>query len=262
MNDLSNYTIKQVEALFAEQKITEEFLTLCRNDGRKAIGTLVRRYERQQQERQRVAELYNYERQFWAKGCDLVAGVDEAGRGPLAGPVSVAAVILPHDLYLPKINDSKKLSAKVRDELYDEIMDKALAIKTALVDAKTIDRVNIYQATINGMYESIFGLAQEPQAVLIDAVKLDNLPMVSESIIKGDAKSASIAAASIIAKVNRDRLMDEYDKQYPEYGFAQHKGYGTAQHIEALKKYGPCPIHRLSFEPIRSMVDRQTGVPF
>lgn len=262
MNDLSNYTIKQVEALFAEQKITEEFLTLCRNDGRKAIGTLVRRYERQQQERQRVAELYNYERQFWAKGCNLVAGVDEAGRGPLAGPVSVAAVILPHDLYLPKINDSKKLSAKVRDELYDEIMDKALAIKTALVDAKTIDRVNIYQATINGMYESIFGLAQEPQAVLIDAVKLDNLPMVSESIIKGDAKSASIAAASIIAKVNRDRLMDEYDKQYPEYGFAQHKGYGTAQHIEALKKYGPCPIHRLSFEPIRSMVDRQTGVPF
>ena len=262
MNDLSDYTIKQVEALFAEQKITEEFLTLCRNDGRKAIGTLVRRYERQQQERQRVAELYNYERQFWAKGCEFVAGVDEAGRGPLAGPVSVAAVILPHDLYLPKINDSKKLSAKVRDELYDEIMDKALAIKTALVDAKTIDRVNIYQATINGMYESIFGLAQEPQAVLIDAVKLDNLPMVSESIIKGDAKSASIAAASIIAKVNRDRLMDEYDKQYPEYGFAQHKGYGTAQHIEALKKYGPCPIHRLSFEPIRSMVDRQTGVPF
>jgi ribonuclease HII len=262
VNDLSNYTIKQVEALFAEQKITEEFLTLCRNDGRKAIGTLVRRYERQQQERQRVAELYNYERQFWAKGCEFVAGVDEAGRGPLAGPVSVAAVILPHDLYLPKINDSKKLSAKVRDELYDEIMDKALAIKTALVDAKTIDRVNIYQATINGMYESIFGLAQEPQAVLIDAVKLDNLPMVSESIIKGDAKSASIAAASIIAKVNRDRLMDEYDKQYPEYGFAQHKGYGTAQHIEALKKYGPCPIHRLSFEPIRSMVDRQTGVPF
>lgn len=262
MNDLSNYTIKQVEALFAEQKITEEFLTLCRNDGRKAIGTLVRRYERQQQERQRVAELYNYERQFWAKGCEFVAGVDEAGRGPLAGPVSVAAVILPHNLYLPKINDSKKLSAKVRDELYDEIMDKALAIKTALVDAKTIDRVNIYQATINGMYESIFGLAQEPQAVLIDAVKLDNLPMVSESIIKGDAKSASIAAASIIAKVNRDRLMDEYDKQYPEYGFAQHKGYGTAQHIEALKKYGPCPIHRLSFEPIRSMVDRQTGVPF
>ena len=262
MNDLSNYTIKQVEALFAVQKITEGFLTLCRNDGRKAIGTLVRRYERQQQERQRVAELYNYERQFWAKGCEFVAGVDEAGRGPLAGPVSVAAVILPHDLYLPKINDSKKLSAKVRDELYDEIMDKALAIKTALVDAKTIDRVNIYQATINGMYESIFGLAQEPQAVLIDAVKLDILPMVSESIIKGDAKSASIAAASIIAKVNRDRLMDEYDKQYPEYGFAQHKGYGTAQHIEALKKYGPCPIHRLSFEPIRSMVDRQTGVPF
>lgn len=262
MNDLSKYTIKQIEALLAEQPVTEELLAACRNDGRKAIGTLVRRYERQQQERQRVAQMYSYERQFWAKGLEVVAGVDEAGRGPLAGPVSVAAVILPHDLYLPKINDSKKLSAKVRDELYDEIMAKAVAVKTALIDAKTIDRVNIYQATINGMYESIFGLAKEPQAVLIDAVKLDNLPMVSESIIKGDAKSASIAAASIIAKVNRDRLMDEYDKEYPQYGFAQHKGYGTAQHIEALQKYGPCPLHRLSFEPIRSMVTAQDFAPF
>lgn len=262
MNDLKDCTIKQIEAMFAEQNVTEEFLNLCRNDSRKAVGTLVRRYERQQQERQRVAALYNYERQFWAKGCDLVAGVDEAGRGPLAGPVSVAAVILPHDLYLPKINDSKKLSAKVRDELYDEIMARALAVKTALVDAKTIDRVNIYQATINGMYESIFGLEQEANAVLIDAVKLENLNVPSMSIIKGDAKSASIAAASIIAKVNRDRLMDQYDKEYPQYGFAHHKGYGTAEHIAALRQYGPCPIHRQSFEPIRSMVDNEMNVPF
>ena len=165
----------------------------------------------------------------------------------------MAAVILPHDLCLPKLNDSKKISAKVREELFDEIQEKAIAVGTALIDAQTIDRVNIYQATINGMYEAIFSLRPEPQEVLIDAVPLDKLPMPSASIIKGDAKSASIAAASIIAKVTRDRLMDEYDKVYPEYGFAQHKGYGTAQHIEALKKYGPCPIHRRSFEPVRSL---------
>ena len=167
--------------------------------------------------------------------------------------VSATILFSRSDLCLPKLNDSKKLSAKVREELFDEIQEKAIAVGTALIDAQTIDRVNIYQATINGMYEAIFSLQPAPQEVLIDAVPLDRLPMPSESIIKGDAKSASIAAASIIAKVTRDRLMDEYDKIYPEYGFAQHKGYGTAQHIEALKKYGPCPIHRRSFEPVRSI---------
>jgi len=262
VNDIKKYTIKQVEEFFAQGQVTEEFLEACAQDSRKAVGTLLRRYQRGQQDRERVSALYSYEREFWAKGCEWVAGVDEAGRGPLAGPVSVAAVILPHELYLPKINDSKKISAKVREELYDEIMDKAVAVKAAFVDAKTIDRVNIYQATINGMYESIFGLKQEPQAVLIDAVKLENLNVPSLSIIKGDAKSVSIAAASIIAKVNRDRLMDKYDKEYPEYGFAHHKGYGTAEHIAALRQYGPCPIHRHSFEPIRSMVDVTMQVPF
>ena len=167
--------------------------------------------------------------------------------------MSVAAVILPRDLYLPKLNDSKKISPKIREELFEEIQAKAIAIGSALIDAKTIDRINIYQATINGMYESIFSLSPRPQKVLIDAVKLDRLSIPSESIIKGDAESASIAAASIVAKVTRDRLMDAYDRQYPEYGFARHKGYGTAEHLAALKKYGPCPIHRLSFEPIHSM---------
>lgn len=255
INNLANYTIKEIEGFFAEGNVEEEFLAACAADKRKAVERLVRRYEREQQDRARVAEMYAFEHIAMAEGFELVAGVDEAGRGPLAGPVSVAAVILPRDLYLPKINDSKKISAKVREELFEEIQDKALAIGTALIDAQTIDRVNIYQATINGMYESIFMMKPEPQKVLIDAVKLDKLPMASESIIKGDARSASIAAASIIAKVTRDRLMDAYDKQYPEYGFAQHKGYGTAQHLEALKKYGPCPIHRMSFEPIRSLVN-------
>ena len=254
MRPIADYTIKELEAALAAPEVSEDFLAACREDPRKAAARLVRRYEKAQAEHARLLKMYAYEHEAWARGYEIVAGVDEAGRGPRAGPVSVAAVILPHDLCLPKLNDSKKLSAKVREELFDEIQEKAIAVGTALIDAQTIDRVNIYQATINGMYEAIFSLQPEPQEVLIDAVPLENLPMASQSIIKGDAKSASIAAASIIAKVTRDRLMDEYDKIYPEYGFAQHKGYGTAQHIEALKKYGPCPIHRRSFEPVRSLV--------
>ncbi len=235
---------------------TEELLEACREDSRAAIGRLLRRYEREQQEKVRVDALYRYEYEAQARGIELVAGVDEAGRGPLAGPVVVAAVILPIGLFLPKINDSKKLSAKVRDELYDLIMEKAIAVGKAVIDEKTIDRINIYQATINGMYDAIFSLAPQPEKVLIDAVPLERLPMPSLSMIKGDAKSASIAAASIIAKVTRDRLMDAYDKTYPMYGFAQHKGYGTAQHVAAIREYGPCPIHRVSFEPIRSMLGK------
>lgn len=254
MKPAADYTIKELEEVLSGPNVSEEFLASCREDPRKAAARLVRRYEKAQAEHARLLKMYAYEHEAWARGHEIVAGVDEAGRGPLAGPVSVAAVILPHDLCLPKLNDSKKLSAKVREELFDEIQAKAIAVGTALIDAQTIDRVNIYQATINGMYEAIFSLQPEPQEVLIDAVPLENLPMASQSIIKGDAKSASIAAASIIAKVTRDRLMDEYDKIYPQYGFAQHKGYGTAQHIEALKKYGPCPIHRRSFEPVRSLV--------
>ena len=134
-------------------------------------------------------------------------------------------------------------------------MEKAISVKQIFVDEKTIDRINILQATMNGMYEAIFALDPQPQKVLIDAVQLRELPMPSLSIIKGDAKSASIAATSIIAKVSRDRLMDEYDKKYPEYGFKGHKGYGTAEHVAAIKKYGPCPIHRQSFEPIKSILE-------
>lgn len=252
--DLSKMTIKEIEGLLSKENVTEELLEACRADSRKAAGQAVRRYERRQRERQRILSLYDYERAARAEGMSIVAGVDEAGRGPLAGPVSVAAVILPHELVLPHLNDSKKLSPERREELFEEIQEKALAIGTSLVDARTIDRVNIYQATINGMYEAIFSLKPEPQKVLIDAMPLEGLPIPSQSIIKGDSRSASIAAASIIAKVTRDRLMDAYDKEYPEYGFARHKGYGTEQHLEALRKYGPCPIHRLSFEPIKSMI--------
>lgn len=251
--DVSKITLREMESVLQGQNVDAAFLSACRRDPRKAAQRLVHRYERRQQERARVAALYHYEDAAAEEGIEYVAGVDEAGRGPLAGPVSVAAVILPRDLFLPRLNDSKKLSAKVREELFEEIQAKAIAVGSVLIDAKTIDRINIYQATMNGMYESIFSLSPQPQMVLIDAVRLDRLPIPSQSIIKGDAKSASIAAASIVAKVTRDRLMDAYDRQYPEYGFAHHKGYGTAEHLAALKKFGPCPIHRLSFEPIRSM---------
>lgn len=255
--EIHKMTIKELGALFSSGQVNDELLELCQQDSRKAVQTLLRRYQRQQDERARIASLYTYENHAREEGYSIVAGVDEAGRGPLAGPVSIAAVILPHELYLPHLNDSKKLSPKLREELFETINEKAVAIGTSLIDAATIDRVNIYQATINGMYEAIFALQPQPDNVLIDAVRLEQLPMPSLSIIKGDAKSASIAAASIIAKVTRDRLMDEYDREYPQYGFSRHKGYGTSEHIEAIRKYGPCPIHRKSFEPIKSIIESQ-----
>ena len=161
---------------------------------------------------------------------------------------------MPENFFIEKINDSKKLSEATREKIYDIIMENAIAVNRAIIDEKTIDRVNIYQAAMNGMYEAIYGLNPKPDAVLIDAMPLESLDIYHQSIIKGDAKSASIAAASIVAKVERDRMMNEFDKIYPQYGFAKNKGYGTSEHLEALRKYGPCEIHRKSFEPIKSMV--------
>jgi len=189
--------------------------------------------------------MLNYERQLMEGGARLIAGIDEAGRGPLAGPVVVAGVIMPMDNIIQGINDSKKLSAKKRDALYDQIMATALDVQVAIVDCNTIDEINILNATKQGMLQCINGFEQVDR-VLIDAVKLDaKVPTLS--IIKGDALSYSIAAASIIAKVTRDRLMLELDKQYPQYNFAKHKGYGTAEHIRLLKEHGPCPEHRRTF---------------
>ena len=161
---------------------------------------------------------------------------------------------MPENFFIEKINDSKKLSEETREKIYDIIRENAIAVNRAIIDEKTIDRVNIYQAAMNGMYEAIYGLNPKPDAVLIDAMPLESLDIYHQSIIKGDAKSASIAAASIVAKVERDRMMNEFDKIYPQYGFAKNKGYGTSEHLEALRKYGPCEIHRKSFEPIKSMV--------
>lgn len=255
LTKLDELTIKEISALYAQlaPKEQDQLMLLVAEDARQGVRRLANSWKREKAERARLMNLYAYEKAAMAEGAQYIAGVDEAGRGPLAGPVVAAAVILPYGLQLPKLNDSKKLSEKTREELYSEIREKAIAVQTAIIDAVTIDRVNIYQATMNGMYDAIFALQPVPDTVLIDAVELKHLTMPSKSIIKGDAKSASIAAASVIAKVTRDRMMTVYDAAYPRYGFAQHKGYGTAQHIEAIQKLGVTPIHRRSFEPIRSM---------
>ncbi|MCD8369346.1 MAG: ribonuclease HII [Clostridiales bacterium] len=186
-----------------------------------------------------------YEHTYAAYG--RTGGVDEAGRGPLAGPVVTGAVILPEDCEILFLNDSKKLSEKRREELFDEIRDKAVAWNVGLVDYDVIDEINILQATYEAMRQAISGLTVRPDILLNDAVTIPGVDIPQVPIIKGDAKSVSIAAASILAKVTRDRLMIEYDRLYPEYGFAKHKGYGTAAHIAAIRTYGPCPIHRRTF---------------
>lgn len=190
-------------------------------------------------------DMLQYEKQLLDTGAKYIAGIDEAGRGPLAGPVVVAGVIMPLDDLIEGINDSKKLSAKKRDLLYDLIFEKAIEIQVAIVDSERIDRDNILNATKRGMMQCIEGF-NHVDKVLIDAVKMDvNVPTLS--IIHGDALSYSIAAASIVAKVKRDRIMMDYHREYPQYNFAKHKGYGTAEHIRLLKEYGPCPIHRRTF---------------
>jgi ribonuclease HII len=203
--------------------------------------------ERLEKQIQKLAEMKSYENALWDEGKLYVAGVDEVGRGPLAGPVVTAAVILPKDFSILGVDDSKKLSPKKRDELFDLIMENAIAVSIGRREPDVIDEINILQATKAAMLDAIYGLSVRPDHVLIDAVKLDKLEIPQTSIIKGDAKSVSIAAASIIAKVTRDREMVEMDSVYPGYGFASNKGYGTKLHYEGLAKLGPCPIHRRSF---------------
>lgn len=203
---------------------------------------------------ERVQKLYDFEDRARADGYNLIAGVDEAGRGSLVGAVVVAAVILPGDLYLERLNDSKKISAKVRETLYDEIISAAISWSVVAVDIAEIDTLNIYRATLEGMKRAVAALNVQPEFVLTDAMKVDfgdKIP--TRSIIHGDALSASIAAASIIAKVTRDRLADRWAVDYPEYGFEHNRGYGTAEHIAAIEKHGPTPIHRRSFNPVKSL---------
>ena len=201
--------------------------------------------EKLEKELERLEEMRAYEREY--DSCAFICGVDEAGRGPLAGPVAAGAVILPKDCQILYLNDSKKLSPRRRQDLFEEIKEKAIDWNLGLASPERIDEINILQATYEAMAAAVRGLKAEPQVLLNDAVTIPGIAIPQVSIVKGDAKSVSIAAASILAKVTRDRMMEEYDILYPEYGFGKHKGYGTAAHIQAIKEYGPCPIHRLTF---------------
>ena len=218
-------------------------------DTRAGVRSLILKYQKQeeklQQERERLEIMRKYERQYG--DVTYVCGIDEAGRGPLAGPVVAGAVILPKDCEILYLNDSKKLSAKKREELYDEIMEKAIATGIGMVSPARIDEINILQATYEAMRMAIGELKVAPGILLNDAVTIPQVEIPQVPIIKGDAKSVSIAAASILAKVTRDRLMVKYEEILPGYGFAENKGYGSAAHIEALKSQGPSPIHRKSF---------------
>lgn len=201
--------------------------------------------EKLDKELERLAAMREYEDTYDA--CTFICGIDEAGRGPLAGPVVAAAAVLSKDCQILYLNDSKKLSEKKRELLFDEIREKAVAYGVGIVSPQRIDEINILQATYEAMRQAISQLSIVPEILLNDAVTIPDVDIMQVPIIKGDAKSVSIAAASILAKVTRDRMMVEYDKLYPEYGFAKHKGYGTAAHIAALKEFGPCPIHRRTF---------------
>ncbi len=244
-------SIKDIKIKLEEAGIEEleSIMTDYVDDDRSGVINLLKKSKKRiddyNRELARIDALKEYERKY--SDCAYIAGIDEVGRGPLAGPVVAGVVILPKDCNILYINDSKKLSEKKREELYDIITKEALAFATAVVSPLRIDEVNILNATYEAMREAIGKLKIKPDILLNDAVNIPGVDIKQVPIIKGDAKSISIGAASIIAKVTRDRMMVEYDKLYPEYDFASNKGYGSAKHIEALKKYGKCPIHRDSF---------------
>ena len=233
----------------AEDQMLPDFIARFESDERSGVRQLVQRAQKRldalEKERERLMAMHQYEEQY--KDCQAICGIDEAGRGPLAGPVVAAAVILPKDCEILYLNDSKQLSAKKRELLYDEIMEKAVSVGVGYATPQRIDEINILQATYEAMRQAVNKLSVCPDILLNDAVRIPGLFLQQVPIVKGDAKSVSIEAASIIAKVTRDRLMMEYDKAMPQYHFAANKGYGSAEHIEALAVYGASPIHRRSF---------------
>lgn len=244
-------SISQIKQEFerADERELHCLYEIYGEDTRAGVRALVARYQKKEAElaaeRERLQKMRQYERQY--AGHALICGIDEAGRGPLAGPVVAGAVILPKDCEILYLNDSKKLSASKRELLYDEIREKAVAVGVGMASPARIDEINILNATYEAMRDAVAELGVSPDILLNDAVTIPEMSIPQVPVIKGDAKSVSIAAASIIAKVTRDRLMVQYDEILPGYGFAQHKGYGSKEHIEALKRLGATPIHRQSF---------------
>ena len=252
-------TIKEVKERLAmidelDHPLFEELILDGRAGVQAAISKRKRELQKQVDEDLRLEKMLAYEKELYTQGIQLIAGVDEVGRGPLAGPVVAAAVILPENCKIPGLNDSKKIPKSKHKEIYEAVLQNAIAIGIGVKDNQVIDQVNIYEATKLAMMEAIGQLDPQPQHLLIDAMKLD-LPIPQTSIIKGDANSLSIAAASIVAKVTRDQMMEEFDREYPGYDFAQNAGYGTAKHLAGLDKLGVTPIHRRSFEPVKSMCE-------
>ena len=248
--------ITEIKELLAGEPTAEQLATLAA-DERKGVQKLLaaynKRLEKAAAEKERFTAMLKLERELYDEGCELIAGVDEAGRGPLAGPLVIAAVILPKDVFISGLNDSKQLSAAKRDRLYNEVMAKALDIEVNIVSVSNIDELNIYYATQQGMAQVLENLHCRPQAALIDAMPVKVPGMKIESVVHGNALSASIAAASIIAKVTRDRIMERLDLVYPAYGFAHNKGYGSGAHMQAVRELGATRWHRRSFEPVKSL---------
>ena len=252
-------TIKEIKEQLANiQRLDDPLLAELEQDSRSGVIQAIAKRKREIQKRidedERLEKMLAYEKELYTQGIQLIAGVDEVGRGPLAGPVVAAAVILPKACKIPGLNDSKKIPKSKHKEIYEAVLQNAVAIGIGIKDNQVIDQVNIYEATKLAMMEAIGQLEPQPQHLLIDAMRLD-LPISQTSIIKGDANSLSIAAASIVAKVTRDQMMEEFDREYPGYDFAQNAGYGTAKHLAGLDKLGVTPIHRRSFEPIKSMCE-------
>ena len=233
----------------ADWEALNQVIESFRSDERAGVQKLIVQYEKKIENYRKELERLKVMREFEDKYSDYpyICGIDEVGRGPLCGPVVACGVILPKDCQILYINDSKQLSEKKREMLYDEIMEKAIAVGIGVVSPEDVDELNILHATFKSMRIAIGNLEVQPSMLLNDAVTIPEVDVKQVNIIKGDARSMSIAAASIIAKVTRDRMMVEYDKMFPEYGLARNKGYGSKEHIEALKKYGPCPIHRKTF---------------
>lgn len=251
-------TIPQIKAWLKQEELSIQEIEELQNDSRVGVRKLVQSYLKEQaqkeKEAQRLEQMWKYEQEARAQGIQIIAGVDEAGRGPLAGPVVAAAVILPQDFDVTGINDSKQLTSEQREKLKQKIEQAALSIGIGIVDAEVIDRINILQATYQAMRLAIQQCYPVPELLLADAVTIPKISIPQRSIIKGDAKSHSIAAASIVAKTTRDEWMRQAAEKYPVYGFEQHMGYGTPAHLQAIQQHGPCPIHRRSFAPVKELM--------
>ncbi|NKE05292.1 ribonuclease HII [Mesobacillus selenatarsenatis] len=257
---MEKYTISEIEQqLFGKEEVDKEILKVFKKDIRKGVQKLVLKWERQEAQKKLVHEQFvnmtSFEKKCRSEGFRNIAGIDEAGRGPLAGPVVAAAVILPENFYLPGLNDSKKLTESKRDEYFEIIRAEAVGVGVGIISAAEIDEINILQASKKAVLTAVNELGITPDYLLIDAVKLDT-PYPFEALIKGDSRSISIAAASIIAKVTRDRLMKELSLEYPQYGFGANMGYGTPEHLKALREQGVTEHHRKTFAPVRESIEQ------